>query len=243
VEPQVAPGRGAPQRRDRAPAPVGPAQRGVVRGQDAPDLVGPPGLVPGLDRDPRSLLARRRGRRPELLQAGVQQVRVSLQRRRQLEQDRPELWPQARRRAEQPGHRPGRVAQPAHVGEVPAGLDRHDEVAGSPLPPALECLPRRQPVEAVVVLHGQVLLSVVLQPPALGDSRRVEPAPPVAVLPAGRPDLHRHARYLPAGPASTQMRDVCGDRSREGLPGSAAPVESLPADTTKMERSDDRTWA
>src|SRR5512142_2144964 len=204
MESQVAPRRGAPQRRDRAAATVGPAQRRVMRGQHLPYLVRPPGLVPRLHRDPERGPAQGGRRRPELRQAGVQRARVGLQRRRQLEQDRPELGPQPGRRAEQPGHRLSRVAQPAHVGQVPAGLDRHDEVARGPLPPGGERLPRRQPVEAVVVLHRQVAGGVVLEPQALGHALRIQPAPPVAVLPARRPDQHRHRRYLPAGAGSTQ---------------------------------------
>src|ERR1700728_2875656 len=90
------------------------------------------------------------------------------------------------------------------MGEVPAGLDRHDEVVGGPLPPALECLPRRQPVEAVVVLHGLVALGVLLEPAALGHFLRVEATSPVAILPAGRSDQHRHGRYLPYWGRSTR---------------------------------------
>ena len=212
MKPQITPRRGAPQRCDRAAAPVGPAERRVVRGQDLPYLVGPPGLVPRLHREPEPVLAQCGGGGPELLQARVQRFRVGLQRRRQLEQDRPEFGPQPRRRAEQPGHRLGRVAQPTHVGQIPAGLDRHDEVVRGPFPPSGERLPRRQPVEAVVVLHGQVVGGVALQPQALGHALGVQSAPPVTVLPARGPDQHRHRRYLPTGPGSTQNSLPSGSR-------------------------------
>ena len=51
VETQVAPVSGTPQRADRAAAPVCPAQRGVVPGQQGADLVGPPRVVSAFDGD------------------------------------------------------------------------------------------------------------------------------------------------------------------------------------------------
>ena len=66
-------------------------------------------------------------------------VSGGLKRWRQLKQDRPEFGSQPRCRAEQPGHWLGRVAQSTYVGQIPAGLDRHDKVVRDktrPLPAA-----------------------------------------------------------------------------------------------------------
>src|SRR5262245_1488843 len=65
VQPQIPPAGGLPQRRDRAGAAVRPGQsRGTFLERPA-YVVGPPRVVPRLDRNP--------GRRGELRQAGVEQ--------------------------------------------------------------------------------------------------------------------------------------------------------------------------
>src|SRR5208283_5322435 len=180
VEPQVAPVGRPPQRGDRGSPPVRPAQRRVSGGQDVPHVAAPPRLVPGVDRDADL--------RRELAQAVSEQPRVGPQVRRQLQQHWPESVTEPGGRVEQPAHRLGRVAQPPHVGEVAAGLDRHHEAVADPLPPAREGLPRRQPVKGPVVLDRGELARVVLQPAVLRDVGRVERAPPVPVLPARGPD-------------------------------------------------------
>ena len=207
VQPQVPPAGRPPQRPRGRPAPVRPHQRGLPAGEDLPHLVRPAGLVPHLHRDPQP----GRPGPAEFGQRLVQQSRVTFPRRRQLQQDRPQRGPQPGRRAHQPAHRLGRFLQPPDVRQVPAGLDRHHEPGRGPLRPRRERLPRRQPVERVVVLHGGELFRVELQPPPLRNARRVQHPPPVPVLPSRRPDQPRHAPRLYDPP---RERPLCGQRFR-----------------------------
>src|SRR5919197_3074676 len=85
--------------------------------------------------------------------------------------------------------RVARVAKPADVGDVPAGLHRHDEVGSGSAAPALEGLLLREHVERVVDLHGGEALGEVTEPLALGELGRVEPSPPIAVLPSAGADV------------------------------------------------------
>ena len=200
VQPQVPPVRGAPQRSHRRLAPVRPRQRRAPVREDLPHLVRPAGFVAHLDRHPQP----GRPDTAEFSQRLVQQPRVAPPRRRQLQQDRPERVPEPGRRTQEPAHGLGRVLQPPDVGQVAARLDRHHEIRRSPLRPRRERLPRRQPVERVVVLHRGELLRVELQPSALRNPRRIQHAPPVPVLPPRRPDQPRHSVFRPvnvgAGP-------------------------------------------
>jgi hypothetical protein len=112
--------------------------------------------MPGLDREAHAS--------GELAQAVVQQRRLGGERRRQLDEHRPQRPAQAAGRFEEPVHRFAGIAQPPHVREIAADLDRHHEPVGHPLPPPRERLPRREPVEGAVVLYGRKALCVVLQP-------------------------------------------------------------------------------
>jgi hypothetical protein len=159
-----------------------------VRGEQVADLVVEPALVPGLDRDPH------RGR--ERAQGLVQRRRVGLQGRRELEQHRAELAAEPAGALQQAADRLLGVAQAPDVGEVAAGLDRHHEVGRGAVRPALEGRRLGQPVEGVVGLDGGEPVGVVLQPAGLGEPVRVEPAAPVPVLPARRPDQHGHRALL-----------------------------------------------
>ncbi len=200
VQPQVAEVGGAPARGDRAAQSVRPHQRGPTPFQHRPGGVGPPGGVPGLDRDPHL--------RREQSQRRVQRLDVRPQVRRELQQHRAEPVAERGGAAEEPGHRLRRVAQPLDVGEVAAHLHRHAEIRRGPRPPGGERVPLGQPVEGVVDLDGGEPGGEVLQPEPLRQTLRVETTPPVPVLPAGRAHHDHHpilalcaaARELPVSP-------------------------------------------
>jgi len=81
-------------------------------------------------------------------------------------------------------------------------LDRVAEVFGSQLSPAVPALVARLDVEAVIDFDGQKLAAVVGQPVLLRHIFRIEPFPPVLVLPARRPDPetgHRSGGQLLVG--------------------------------------------
>jgi hypothetical protein len=224
----TSPSSGDPEWRNWAAQPVRPAQRRVVGGQDLPDLLGPPGAVPRFHGNPQPAVAGDRGA-PELGEAGVQQGRLRLERRRQLQQDGAELGAERRGGIEKPGDRLARVAQLPDMGEVPACLHRHDEIVRGANVPAREGAGRGQPIEGVVVLHHQVVRGMVPQPAALRHARRVEPAP-VAVLPAGGADQYGHAlASLPPGRPWRHRPAAPGLACGHWCPGGRDPNGQHPA--------------
>src|SRR5215471_5322231 len=80
------------------------------------------------------------------------------------------------------------------MGQVAARLDRHDKAVRRLGPPRGERVRGGEAVERAVVLDRAIPARVVLQPVALREARRVEHAPPVAVLPARGTDPNRHRR-------------------------------------------------
>jgi len=85
-----------------------------VKFEQGAHLVGLPGHVPGLNRHPDP------GR--ETAQTPVEQCGVGLQRRRQLQQDRPQFAAHSGHPLQQAADRLLRVAQSLDVGEESAGL-------------------------------------------------------------------------------------------------------------------------
>src|SRR5205807_7316120 len=102
-----------------------------------------------------------------------------------------------------------------------------------PLPPLHERLPGRQPVERVVHLDRGELLRVVLQPPRLRGTGRVEALPPVLVLPTRRA-YQDHVRLIPAQtgvvtwPGWPAPATVGRHGDRAGHPGGRAGSRGLP---------------
>src|SRR5215471_18884700 len=86
------------------------------------------------------------------------------------------------------------------MGQVAARLDRHDKAVRRLGPPRGERVRGGEPVERAVVLDRAIPARVVLQPVALREARRVEHAPPVAVLPARGTDPNRHRRATASFP-------------------------------------------
>src|SRR5436305_209060 len=100
--------------------------------------------------------------------------------------------------------------------------------------PRHERLALRQPVERIVDLDGGEVPGVVLQPAPLRQAGRVEPVPPVLVLPAAGTD-EDHAFPVPRGNASTHV----GVRTGTASPvGRGSPVAGSSAnETTESDRS------
>ena len=135
---------------------------------------------------------------------------------------------------DQPGHRLFGVAQPLDVGEETAGLDRPAEVRRGARPPRLERRPLGQPVEGVVALDRGEVRRVVLEPQPLGQSLRVEAAAPVPVLPARRPDDHRHGQP-PTRPARCRRGPRCPRIGGIGSPSPRLPARPRPDDRLPHE--------
>src|SRR6185503_19145289 len=130
---------------------------------------------------------------PERLERAFESIEVSLQRWRQLQQDRPESITQDRSPLHQEVDRVLRVDQPLDVRQVSTRFDREDEPIRHGLAPARERGGGRHPVEGDVQLDGREVLDEEGQSIAALDEARVERPPPILVVEAGCPDEDRHA--------------------------------------------------
>jgi hypothetical protein len=124
----------------------------------------------------------------EILEEILQTVEVDRPVRRQLIQDRAEMRTEMLCPVEEPHEWIVRVFQLLHMGKETARLDRIQEVAGRPLPPFVESRSLRQSVERVVDLDSIEVQRVMGEPTSLGQLRRIEAAPPMAVLPSRTAD-------------------------------------------------------
>src|SRR6185437_1661646 len=177
-------------------------------------LVGEPRRVPELDGHP---MVPREG--PEGAGQGVD---VDLQGRWELQQHRPQLRAEPLEPAGQPVHRFGGLPEATNVREIAAGLDRHDEVVGSPRRPVGEGTAFGEAVEGAVGLHGGEPVGVVLEPMGLGYVSGIEGGAPVVVQPTRRADVNRHRRHPKGGSPPPGTREP-----PEETPVSAQPVDQI----------------
>jgi hypothetical protein len=105
----------------------------------------------------------------QLVERRGEQVVVAVEILRQLPEHRaqPPSAAQGIERLPEARDRVGDLAQPLHVGQVAARLDREEEVAGDLLDPSFDGRALRQPVEGRVDLDGVEDLGVALEPAPL----------------------------------------------------------------------------
>ena len=118
----------------------------------------------------------------------VQQQQIGRKARRQLEQDRAELATQPRGPLQETLHRLGGIVESLEVREVPAHLQREDEVARGVGPPLLEDRSLWQVVEGVVHLDRLKALREIREPQALRQLVGIEHPLPMSVLPSRSAD-------------------------------------------------------
>ena len=138
-----------------------------------------------LERD----LPARRNRAEE----GVEQREVLSHRRRQLEEDRPELRPEHRRAAEQLGDDGFRLLEALVVSDPPRRLEREGETTGHLLRPPREHPLARHAIEGVVDLDRRQPLGVVAEPPVGRKLLGIEAPLPLLVRVAARAGRHLHS--------------------------------------------------
>ena len=165
-------------------------ERGAVRAELLVDRLREPALVPELE----AVAARRQQR-----ERAAEPVVVAVEVRRELPHDRAELAGLGQRldALVVAADALGEVLKPLDVGHVAARLAGEREVLRRLLDPARDGVGRGQPVEGRVHLDGVEHLRVALEPAALREPVRVEPAAPAVVLPARAADAngpHRRAR-------------------------------------------------
>src|SRR5205823_13388126 len=122
----------------------------------------------------------------------------------------------------------GEVAQPLHVREVAARLDREREAVRGLLDPARHGGALREAVERRVDLDGVEERRVVLEPAARRQAARIDQLAPVRVVPSGAADpdsacaSSRHRSGVPA--ATTPERP---SRSSGAAPNGGASNRSI----------------
>src|SRR6516164_586615 len=134
------------------------------------------------------------------------------------------------------------------MGQVTARLDRHDKAVRRLGPPPGECVRSGEPVERAVVLDRAIPDRVVLQPVALREARRVQHAPPVAVLPARGTDQNGHRRnpasfprYSPMLPQRCGPSAAAGHGSRTAIPHTCGDAGKGTCVTGNLKASDSVT--
>ena len=135
------------------------------------------------------------GRR-KVTQRLVKAASVAGQRRRELKQDGAEFGLETLGAFKEASHGLGRLDQAAHVGEIPAHLDRHGEAAGGLRGPLFERFLLRQPIEGTVDLHRGERLGIMAQPIA-------------AAGPAGRTHLASRRTATPTFRCKSCARSGC----------------------------------
>jgi len=154
----------------------------VVALEQRVDLVAVPARIAELDR----VAARARKRLQERREA----FDVDRPSRRQLIQDRSERARETLRAGEEQPDRIGRILQLLHVRQVAARLHRVDEPARRAVRPPGEGFRFGEPIERVVDLDGIEPLSVIRQPPGLGELSRIKITAPMRILPARATDTY-----------------------------------------------------
>jgi hypothetical protein len=154
---------------------------------------------------------------------GLEARDVGLERRRELEQDGPQLGPGDREHVPHGHDRLLTVPQPTDVGEVAIRLEREHEVlrdCGRPTPDVIRA---RQPVEGRVHLDRPEPAGVVGEPLRGRQPRGIEAHPPVPVLPTACPHVgpdvaHRCTDLTPGYGRSDPYRFADGGPDGEGPP-------------------------
>src|SRR3954454_17973855 len=209
VEAHERPVRGQHERLPRALGMVADRERDLVPAQQLVDLVAEPAPMAELE-------AVQPGRQP--VERGRERVVVALEPLRQLPEHRAELR-RAGERLDALVEAPDAlvdVAELLHVDEVPARLQRGDEVRRRLPPPARARVARGEPVEGRVDLDRVERLGVAPQPLRLAHPLRVQDAAPAAVLPAAAADANgpgAHSAARSALASSCSVARSCGLRS------------------------------
>src|SRR3954454_22132360 len=209
VEAHERPVRGQHERLPRALGMVADRERDLVPAQQLVDLVAEPARMAELE-------AVQPGRQP--VERGRERVVVALEPLRQLPEHRAELR-RAGERLDALVEAPDAlvdVAELLHVDEVPARLQREDEVRRRLLHPARDRVARGEPVGGRVDLERVDRLGVAPQPLRLAYPLRVQDAAPAAVLPAAAADANgpgAHSAARSALASSCSVARSCGLRS------------------------------
>src|SRR5215475_6070320 len=170
------------QARDIQPGHVVSAEGDPALLQQLKDLVDHPTLIAEFEDVPQVS--------GQQVQEGLQSLQVQTPARRQLIEDRAQMFPQEPGPIQKSLERRFRVFQPLQMGQVSIRFDRVNESVRRLLAPCLEGLGGGQLVESIVDLDRVESLSVELEPLLRRRSFRIEAPAPMVVIPARASDVN-----------------------------------------------------